>query len=96
MKKLLPSIFQQANDASYAGKRCLRIKGEDGPSFLQKPLSQGAESGMNPMETSTQAASSSVHSSNRGVSGSRKTEDLMYQAVTIAAVLLLLGSLWVF
>jgi preprotein translocase subunit SecG len=51
---------------------------------------------MNPMETSTQAASSSVHSSNRGVSGSRKTEDLMYQAVTIAAVLLLLGSLWVF
>jgi hypothetical protein len=31
-----------------------------------------------------------------GVTQSRKREDLTYQAVTVAAILLLLASLWVF
>jgi len=31
-----------------------------------------------------------------GSTQSRRTEDLTYQAVTVAAILLLLGSIWVF
>lgn len=31
-----------------------------------------------------------------GLLSNRKAEDLVYQAVTIAAILLILGSLWVF
>lgn len=48
------------------------------------------------MQTSPQAASTSVPTHRNAPAGTRTHEDLMYQAVTIAAVLLLLGSLWVF
>ncbi|HEY1159883.1 MAG TPA: hypothetical protein VGE83_04590 [Terracidiphilus sp.] len=48
------------------------------------------------MQSSSQSAYSSPPAPS-GVSGeSRKAEDLTYQAVTVAAILLLLGSLWVF
>jgi hypothetical protein len=48
------------------------------------------------MQSSPQAASTSVPTQNDAPTGSRTHEDLIYQAVTVAAVLLLLGSLWVF
>ena len=48
------------------------------------------------MQTSPQAASTSVPTRNDAATGSRTHADLIYQAVTVAAVLLLLGSLWVF
>ncbi len=48
------------------------------------------------MQTSSQMASSSVHTSGANDTPSRKKEDLTYQAVTVVAVVLLLGSLWVF
>ena len=48
------------------------------------------------MQTSPQAASTSVPTRNDAAAGSRTHADLIYQAVTVAAVLLLLGSLWVF
>ena len=47
------------------------------------------------MQTSSQPASSSVPTHTANAAPSRK-EDLLYQAVTVVAVLLLLGSLWVF
>ncbi|MGA9669385.1 MAG: hypothetical protein WBQ94_09265 [Terracidiphilus sp.] len=48
------------------------------------------------MQTSSQTASSSVHARTEIDAPSRGKEDLAYQAVTVVAVLLLLGSLWVF
>lgn len=54
------------------------------------------EQGLIPMQTSPQAASTSVPTHNDASGVSRTHADLIYQAVTVAAVLLLLGSLWVF
>ncbi|MGA2219479.1 MAG: hypothetical protein ABSG51_15425 [Terracidiphilus sp.] len=48
------------------------------------------------MQTSSQTASSSVHEQTMGARPPRTREELVYQAVTVLAVLLLLGSLWVF
>jgi hypothetical protein len=48
------------------------------------------------MQTSPQAASPSVPTRNDPPTVSSRHADLVYQAVTVAAVLLLLGSLWVF
>jgi hypothetical protein len=48
------------------------------------------------MHTSPQSVSTSVHTPSDAPNGTRTHADLIYQVVTIAAVLLLLGSLWVF
>lgn len=48
------------------------------------------------MQTSSQTASRSAHEQTMGAKPPRTREDLIYQAVTVLAVLLLLGSLWVF
>jgi len=48
------------------------------------------------MQSSPQNASISLPARADASRQSRKTEDLMYQALTVAAILLLLGSLWVF
>jgi hypothetical protein len=46
------------------------------------------------MQTNSQAACSA--SPSLGAAQTRSAEDLIYQAITIAAALLLLGSLWAF
>jgi hypothetical protein len=48
------------------------------------------------METSAQSSSSHLTESSGRPVGLRHSEDLLYQAVTIAAILMLLGSVWVF
>ena len=48
------------------------------------------------MLSSPQTASASLPASGGGSSPSQKADDLAYQAVTVAAILLLLASLWVF
>jgi hypothetical protein len=48
------------------------------------------------MQTSPQAASISMPAFTGGRAHSLHPEDLAYQAMTVAAVLLVLGSLWVF
>jgi hypothetical protein len=35
-------------------------------------------------------------SHNQGPAASRKREDLVYQLVTVAAILMLIGSVWIF
>ena len=48
------------------------------------------------MQSSPKTASTSMPAPAAGSTQSRKAEDLTYQAVTVAAILLLLASLWVF
>jgi hypothetical protein len=58
-------------------------------------LPEGAERGK-PMQSSPQAVSTSVQTQGSNSAPAHSRADLMYQLVTVAAVLLLLGSLWVF
>ncbi|MGD0789106.1 MAG: hypothetical protein ABR898_14070 [Terracidiphilus sp.] len=46
--------------------------------------------------SSPQTASASMPAPAGGTTHSRRADDLTYQAVTVAAILLLLASLWVF
>jgi hypothetical protein len=48
------------------------------------------------MQTSPQSAYAPVPAASGRSTSSTRSEDLVYQAVTIAAILLLLGSVWVF
>lgn len=48
------------------------------------------------MQSSDQTAPASMAASEQDGQQAREREDLTYQAVTIVAILLLLGSLWVF
>ena len=48
------------------------------------------------MPTSLPAASTSISAHGGGQARSRRTEDVAYQAVTVAAILMVLGSIWVF
>jgi len=48
------------------------------------------------MQSSPRAVSTSVPTHDGAPTEARSHADLIYQVVTIAAVLLLLGSLWVF
>ena len=48
------------------------------------------------MHPPTQSASHSLPPSHSGSRRARRTEDVVYQIVTLAAILLVLGSLWVF
>lgn len=48
------------------------------------------------MQSTTQFASNSLPPSRAGFLRSRPAEDVVYQLVTVAAILLVLGSLWVF
>jgi len=48
------------------------------------------------MQTTSPTASISMATPDGGQRLSRQTEELMYQGVTIAAILLVLGSLWIF
>jgi hypothetical protein len=58
-------------------------------------LAEGAERGVS-MQSSPRAVSTSVPTHDGAPTEARSHADLIYQVVTIAAVLLLLGSLWVF
>ena len=48
------------------------------------------------MHTSPQTATTSLPAPSGRNAHARKTEDLAYQAVTVAAIVVVLGSLWVF
>lgn len=48
------------------------------------------------MQSTTQFASNPLPPSRAGFLRSRPSEDVVYQLVTVAAILLVLGSLWVF
>jgi hypothetical protein len=48
------------------------------------------------MQTYSPIASISMAAPTAGRKSSRQTEDFVYQGVTIAAILLVLGSLWIF
>jgi hypothetical protein len=48
------------------------------------------------MSPSTQSGSSCLPSNDAAGTPPRKSDDLTYQAMTVAAMLLLLASLWVF
>jgi hypothetical protein len=62
----------------------------------ESELPEEQEKRHTPMQTSPQVVSNSVHRPSDTPNGARTHADLIYQVVTIAAVLLLLGSLWVF
>jgi hypothetical protein len=49
-----------------------------------------------PMQNSPQSAPAGLPQSAERILQPRKRDDLTYQAVTVAAILLLLGSLWLF
>jgi hypothetical protein len=48
------------------------------------------------MHSSTQGVPHPMPPSPKGSQRSRKTDDIVYQIVTVAAILLVLGSIWVF
>jgi hypothetical protein len=48
------------------------------------------------MQPMSQNASQALPSSRIGSPRTRKVEDVVYQIVTVAAILLVLGSLWIF
>jgi hypothetical protein len=48
------------------------------------------------MQTYSPTASISMAAPPGGQRSSRQTEDLVYQGFTVAAILLVLGSLWIF
>jgi hypothetical protein len=48
------------------------------------------------MQPSSQSASTSLPEASSPFMPTRQAENRMYQAMTIAAILMLLGSLWVF
>jgi hypothetical protein len=48
------------------------------------------------MQPSPQSAAVSIPASAGGIEVSSQRDDWVYQAVTVAAILLVLGSLWVF
>jgi len=48
------------------------------------------------MQSSPQNAPASLQVGSDASTQSRKAEDLTYQVLTVAAIVLLLGSLWVF
>ena len=55
-----------------------------------------AEKGRSTMQPSSHSASTSLPEASSPFTPTRQTEDRMYQAMTIAAILMLLGSLWAF
>ena len=55
-----------------------------------------AEKGRLAMQSSPQSASVSMHDSPGEIDRSLLNDDRTYQAVTVAAILLILASLWVF
>jgi hypothetical protein len=48
------------------------------------------------MQTSPQTASSYLQVPPCGIERVRQMDDLAYQAMTVASILLVLGSLWIF
>ena len=48
------------------------------------------------MQSTTQSVSHPQAPSRNGSERSRRREDVVYQIVTVAAILLVLGNLWVF
>jgi hypothetical protein len=48
------------------------------------------------MQFTSQSASAAQSKSSSFFPGARKAEDVVYQAMTIAAILLVLGTAWVF
>jgi hypothetical protein len=48
------------------------------------------------MQTSPHSAFTQLPAASGSLTPTQRTEDLIYQAVTIVAILMLLGSVWVF
>ena len=48
------------------------------------------------MHTSTHSVPHPLPPARNGSQRTRKTDDVVYQIVTVAAILLVLGSIWVF
>jgi hypothetical protein len=59
-------------------------------------LCREALKGRPTMQSSPESASATMPASAADSTQSRRADDLVYQAVTVAAILLLLASLWVF
>jgi hypothetical protein len=55
-----------------------------------------AKKGRPAMRVSPEAASTPVYAQTAPREGSRRPADLAYQAVTVAAILMVLASLWAF
>ena len=82
--------------ASYRNFLCLTMQAREPvrPRILNH--CRKALKGRPAMQTSSPIASISMATPDGGQRLSRQTEELMYQGVTIAAILLVLGSLWIF
>ena len=63
---------------------------------LRLPNSLNPVEGQTAMHSSPQSVAVPVHSPADTVTSPRQREDRVYQAFTVAAIVLLLGSLWVF
>jgi hypothetical protein len=48
------------------------------------------------MQSPSQPASTALPAHSGSSTSARRSEDIVYQAMTIAAILLVLGSVWVF
>lgn len=82
--------------ASSVGILCLTIQAwEPDNSGARSPCFK-AQKGRVAMQTSPPTASTSMPASGGEQARSRQVEDLVYQAVTVAAILMVLGSIWVF
>jgi len=73
----------------------MQARGEPGSSLFRSPFRK-VQKGKNPIQSSSKIASPSVPAPYAGSSQPRTVDELTYQAVTIVAALLLLGSLWAF
>src|ERR1035438_7212662 len=81
--------------ACTASKKSDRARPEPRPPIL-RTLCRKALKGRPTMLSSPQTASASLPAPGGNSSQSQRADDLAYQAVTVAAILLLLASLWVF
>ena len=92
----LPGIFLEpaaSNEARVPGAGDASVEPET--SDLRNPCRKALR-GRPKMQTSPQSACNPLPAASETATPSRRSEDLIYQAVTIAAILMLLGSIWVF
>lgn len=83
-----------ASGRAYLSQNAIQTEPSPSPQTGPKSPAQPTRIGRNTMQTNSQAACSA--SPSLGAAQTRSAEDLIYQAITIAAALLLLGSLWAF
>jgi len=84
--------------ASQSGRRRLnnRVRAPAVPDFKSHLSLPEAKKGRSAMKVSPEATSISMTAHAEPTEGSRQQADLLYQTVTVAAILLVLGSLWAF